>query len=70
MKKITLIIVALIAMFVGVGGILPALAKVRDLGAIPGPFVGSYTLGVFLVTLVGTCTICTFFRRRTTTPGV
>ena len=50
MKKIILIIVALIAMFIGVGGILPALAKVRDLGAIPGPFIGSYTLGVFLVT--------------------
>jgi hypothetical protein len=67
MKKIILIIVALIAMFIGVGGILPALAKVRDLGAIPGPFVGSYTLGVFLVTLVGTCTIFTLFRRRTAT---
>ena len=69
MKKTILIIVALVAMFIGVGEILPALAKVRDLGAIPAPLVGSYTLGVFLVTLVVTCTICTFFRRRAATHG-
>jgi len=43
MKKVAIIIAALIALFIGVGGILPALAKVRDTGAIPSTFVGSYT---------------------------
>ena len=66
MKKFVLIIVAVIALFIGVGGILPALAKVRDLGSIPGPLVGSYTLGVFLVTLVGTSAIFSILRKRTT----
>jgi amino acid transporter len=57
MKKIAIIIVALIAMFIGVGGILPALAKVRDTGAIPRAFVGSYTVGVFLLTIVSASTV-------------
>ena len=57
MKKVLLIVATLIVLFFGVGGILPALAKVRDIGAIPGAFVGSYTLGVFLVTLVGASTV-------------
>ena len=64
MKKIVIIAVVLVATFMGVGGILPALAKVRDLGAIPGPFVGSYTLGVFLLTVVGTSTMFYMLRRR------
>ena len=58
MKKIAIIIVALIAVFIGVGGILPALGKVRDVGAIPRAFVGSYTLGVFLLTVVSASTVC------------
>jgi drug/metabolite transporter (DMT)-like permease len=53
MKKVAIVIAVLVAVFMGVGGILPALAKVRDLGAIPGAFVGSYTLGVFLLSSVG-----------------
>ena len=47
MKKVAIVVAVLVAMFMGVGGILPALAKVRDVGAIPSAFVGSYTLGVF-----------------------
>ena len=66
MKKTVILIFAFVALFFGIGGILPALAKVRDLGSIPGPFVGSYTLGVFLVTLVGTSSMFYILRRRTT----
>jgi hypothetical protein len=49
MKKVMIIIAALLAVFVGLGAILPALAQVRDIGAMPKASVGSYTLGVFLV---------------------
>ena len=66
MKKVAITVAALIALFVGVGGILPALAKVRDIGAIPSAFVGSYTLGVFLVTIVGTSTVFYAIKRRNT----
>jgi len=45
MKKVAIVIAVLVAVFVGVGGILPALAKVRDIGAIPSAFVVSYTSG-------------------------
>ena len=64
MKKIAIVIAALVAVFVGVGGILPALAKVRDIGAIPGAFVGSYTLGVFLLTSLGVSAVSYAIRRR------
>jgi hypothetical protein len=53
MKKVAIVIAVLVGLFMGVGGILPALAKVRDIGAIPSAFVGSYTLGVFLLTSLG-----------------
>jgi len=64
MKKVAIAIAVLLAVFIGVGGILPALAKVRDLGAIPSTFVGSYTLGVFLLTIVGTTTVFYAITRR------
>ncbi len=64
MKKVAIVIAALVAMFIGVGGILPALVKVRDTGAIPSAFVGSYTLGVFLLTIVGASTVFYAIRRR------
>ena len=64
MKKVAIVIAVLVAVFVGVGGILPALAKVRDIGAIPSAFVGSYTLGVFLLTLVGVSTVFYVITRR------
>jgi len=63
MKKAVIMVVALVAMFVGVGGILPALAKVRDLGAMPSTFVGSYTLGVFLLSIVGSSTVFYVIRK-------
>ena len=67
MKKIAIIIAALVAGFVGVGGILPALAKVRDVGAIPSALVGSYTLGVFLLTSLGVSAVAYAIRRRKAT---
>ena len=64
MKKITIVIAVLVAVFVGVGGILPALAKVRDIGAIPSAFVGSYTFGVFLLTSLGASAVFYYAIRR------
>ena len=64
MKKATIVIAALVAVFVGVGGILPALAKVRDIGAMPSAFVGSYTFGVFLLTSLGATAVSYAIGRR------
>ena len=64
MKKVAIVIAVLVAVFVGVGGILPALARVRDSGAIPSPLVGSYTLGVFLLTTVGQSAVFYAIRKR------
>jgi hypothetical protein len=64
MKKVAIVIAVLVAAFMGVGGILPALAQVRDIGAIPSAFVGSYTLGVFLLTSLGAGTVAYTIRRR------
>jgi hypothetical protein len=64
MNKIAIVIAVLVAAFMGVGGILPALAKVRDMGVIPGAFVGSYTLGVFLLTSLGVSAVSYAMRRR------
>ena len=64
MKKVAIIIAVLVAVFTGVGGILPALAKVRDIGAMPSAFVGSYTLGVFLLTSLGVSAVSYAIKRR------
>ena len=64
MKKVAIVIAVLVAVFIGVGGILPALAKVRDIGAIPGALVGSYTLGVFLLTSLGGSAVSYALKRR------
>jgi len=64
MKKVAIVIVVLVAVFIGVGGILPALAKVRDIGAIPRALVGSYTLGVFLLTSLGVSAVSYALKRR------
>jgi hypothetical protein len=39
-------------------------AKVRDSGAMPGAFVGSYTLGIFLLAMLGASTVFYVVRRR------
>jgi amino acid transporter len=67
MKKVAIVIAVLIAAFMGVGGILPALAKVRDIGAIPSALVGSYTLGVFLLTSLGASAVAYALRKRSAT---
>jgi hypothetical protein len=65
MKRI-IILVAGLAVLIGVGAILPALAQVREVGAIPGAFVASYTLGVVLVSAVGATTVTYALTRRKT----
>ena len=62
MKKVAIVIAVLVAVFVGVGGI--PLAKVRDIGAIPSALVGSYTLGVFLLTSLGGSAVSYALKRR------
>ena len=64
MKKFAFVIAVMVAAFFGVGGILPALAKVRDIGVIPGALVGSYTLGVFLFSSLGVSAVSYAVRRR------
>jgi hypothetical protein len=53
MRMITTAI-GLFGVLIGMGLILPALAKVRDLGAMPSPVVMPYTAGVAIV-VVGIC---------------
>jgi divalent metal cation (Fe/Co/Zn/Cd) transporter len=64
MKTVVTILAGILAVFFGVGAILPALAKVRDLGAMPGHFVWSYTLGVFLLSVVVTSAVFRASRKR------
>jgi len=47
----------------GVGLMLPALAKLRDMGAMPGAAVVPYTLGIVL-TLLGIGTTAFSLMRR------
>jgi hypothetical protein len=64
MTKLSIILVLIAVVFIGIGAILPALANVRDHGAMPRAFVGSYTLGVFLVSgvVVGS-SVCVVTRK-------
>jgi hypothetical protein len=52
MKKVIIILSGLFGVLVGAGFILPALAKVRDYGLMPGGVVVHYTLGI-VITLGG-----------------
>jgi len=56
MKLIIIIAAAIIAVLVGMGAILPAMAQVRDQGMLSASSFWPYTLGVFLVT--ATLTSC------------
>ena len=49
MKRSITAAIGLFGIFMGVGLILPALAKARDLGAMPSDRLVPYTLGVALV---------------------
>jgi len=64
MKRIVVVVTGLICLFLGAGLILPALAKVRDFGAMPSEVIGLYTLGVVL-SLAGISAVGLSFRRRT-----
>ena len=64
MKKIIAAMVGCVALLIGIGAVLPALAKVRDVGAMPAGFVGSYTLGIFLITVVGSAVISCALKKQ------
>ena len=64
MKRIITIAIGLLGVLMGVGLILPALAKLRDIGAMPGADVVHYTLGIVLALLgIGT-TAFSLMRRK------
>jgi len=63
MKRIAIVGAGTLAVLVGMGAIMPALAQVRAQGALPVPFVWSYTLGVFLVTVCLTCAACSLIQK-------
>ena len=48
MRKLITVLVGLFSVFIAAGLILPALAKVREYGAMPSEVVGFYTLGIVL----------------------
>ena len=55
MKRFITFALGLFGVLIGVGLILPALAKVRDLGAMPSDVIVPYTLGIVLALLgIGT----------------
>ena len=56
----------LLGMFLGVGLILPALAQVRDYGAMPTLSVGPYTLGIILALLGVIIALFGVWKRRPT----
>jgi hypothetical protein len=63
MKRI-IILIGLFGVLLGTGLILPALAKVRDLGEMPRPVVAPYTVGIALV-VTSICTIAfTVLKRK------
>jgi hypothetical protein len=63
MKRIIAVVTGLFCLFLAVGLILPALAKVRDYGSMPSGVVGFYTLGVVLA-LAGLGTVALSFKKR------
>jgi hypothetical protein len=64
MKQILSILIALVSILVGVGFVLPALAKLRDFGHLAGPDIGFLLVGV-LISLAGpTVAVLVWTRRR------
>jgi hypothetical protein len=63
MKRIAIIGAGIISVLIGMGAIMPALAQVRDQGALPATFVWSYTLGVSLVTAAVTGGVSSLIRK-------
>jgi hypothetical protein len=64
MKRVITIAIGLLGVLMGLGLILPALAKLRDMGAMPSAAVVPYTLGIVLALLgIGT-TAFSLMRRK------
>ena len=64
MNRLTIAAIGLFGVLVGVALILPALAKVKALGAMPGAVVLPYTLGIGLALLGIAITAIGLIRRR------
>ena len=58
MKRIVTIIVGIIAVLVGLGFIMPAIAQWRTLGSLPGVSVALLMLGVLLTVGGGSAAVC------------
>ena len=63
MNRLTIVAIGLFGVLIGVALILPALAKVEALGAMPGAVVLPYTVGIGLA-LLGIATTAVGFKRR------
>jgi hypothetical protein len=58
MKRIVSIIIGVIAVLVGLGFIMPAIAQWRTLGSLPGLSVALLMLGVLLTVGGGSAAVC------------
>ena len=58
MKRIVTIIVGIIAVLVGLGFIMPAIAQWRTLGSLPGVSVALLMLGILLTVGGGSAAVC------------
>ncbi len=64
MTRILTFLIGLLALLMGIGLILPALAKARDFGAMPSAVIGFYTLGIVLVLIGGSTAAFGLWRRK------
>jgi hypothetical protein len=64
MKRIITAAIGLFGVLVGVGLVLPALARVRDLGAMPSESLVPYTLGIALVAFGISLTAFSLIKRK------
>jgi hypothetical protein len=64
MKRIIIVAIGLFGILVGVALVLPALAKVRDLGAMPSDCLVPYTFGIALVILGISTTAFSLIKRK------
>jgi hypothetical protein len=58
MKQRILLLLGVLAVLVGFGFVLPALAKLRAIGCLPGPDIRFLVLGVLMVAAGPTAGLC------------
>ena len=64
MKRILTVLIGVFGLLMGIGLILPALAKARDFGAMPSAVIGFYTLGIVLALFGGSTAAFGLLRRK------